>query len=100
MPQSKRSKASLPYRQPPTPVQDDALRRRLWGVGLVIVAGFSLLLARAWHLQVMQGEYFLNLSEQNRIRDRRIKSLRGKILDRYGRVLATNRPAYAVMAMP
>ena len=48
----------------------------------------------------MQGEYFLRLSEQNRLRSLRTKSLRGKILDRHGQVLADNRAAYTLMAIP
>jgi penicillin-binding protein 2 len=51
-------------------------------------------------LQIVQGEYFLHLAEQNRIRKRPIKSLRGTILDRNGHVLADNRPAYTLKAIP
>jgi penicillin-binding protein 2 len=82
------------------PAHDDALRRRLQAVGGVILLSFCLLLARVWHLQVIRGHDFLRLSEQNRLRHHRVKSLRGQILDRDGRILATNRPAYALMAMP
>lgn len=58
--------------------------------------GFAILLARTWQLQVIEGEHFLHLSEQNRLRDRPMKSLRGRILDRHGRILADNRPAYTL----
>jgi penicillin-binding protein 2 len=66
----------------------------------VILISFCLLLAQVWHLQVIRGHNFLRLSEQNRLRHHRVQSLRGKILDRDGHILATNRPAYALMAMP
>ncbi len=62
--------------------------------------GFAILLARTWQLQVIEGEHFLHLSEQNRLRDRPMKSLRGRILDRHGRILADNRPAYTLLAIP
>ena len=82
------------------PAHDDRLRRRLRAVGGIILCGFCLLLMRTWHLQVIQGSNFLQLSEQNRLRHRRVQSLRGKIVDRDGHIIATNRPAYSLMAMP
>ncbi len=88
------------YIQRPTPTQDEAFRWRLRCVLIAILLGLGLLLARSWHLQVMQGNYFLQLSENNRLRKLRVKSLRGKILDRHKRVLADNRAAYSVMAVP
>jgi penicillin-binding protein 2 len=88
------------YIQRPLPPQDDGFRRRLWGLLTVVLIGLCLLLGRTWQLQVLQGEYFLHLSEQNRLRSLRTKSLRGKILDRHGYVLADNRAAYTLMAIP
>ena len=88
------------YVQRLTPINDEGLRRRLWGLGALIVLGFTILLARVWHLQVIEGDHYLRLSEQNRLRDRPMKGLRGRILDRHGRILADNRPAYGLLAMP
>jgi len=82
------------------PAHDDALRWRLQAVAGVILISFCLLLTRVWHLQVMRGHDFLRLSEQNRLRHHRVPSLRGKLLDRDGHILATNRPAYSLIAMP
>jgi penicillin-binding protein 2 len=92
--------AGKTYLQRLTPIHDEGLRRRLWGIGALIMLGFVVLLARAWQLQVIEGARFLQLSEQNRLRDRPMKSLRGRIFDRHGRILADNRPAYALLAMP
>jgi penicillin-binding protein 2 len=88
------------YIQRPLPPSDDGFRRRLWGLMTVVLLSLCLLLGRTWQLQVLQGEYFLRLSEQNRLRSLRTKSLRGKILDRHGYVLADNRAAYTLMAIP
>ncbi|MDH3601274.1 MAG: penicillin-binding transpeptidase domain-containing protein, partial [Candidatus Tectomicrobia bacterium] len=82
------------------PARDDALRWRLQAVGGLILISFCLLLVRVWHLQVIRGHDFLRLSEQNRLRHHRVRSLRGRILDRDGRILGANRPAYALVAMP
>ncbi len=91
--------AGKTYLQRLTPINDEGLRRRLWSIGVLIMVGFAMLLARTWQLQVIEGAQFLRLSEQNRLRDRQMKSLRGRILDRHGRILADNRPAYALLAM-
>jgi penicillin-binding protein 2 len=88
------------YIQRPTSSYGETFRRRLRVLITAIFIGFFLLLARTWHLQVIQGEYFLRLSENNRLRSLRTKSLRGKILDRHGHVLADNRPAFTLMAIP
>ncbi len=92
--------AEIIYIQRPVPPHDDGFRRRLWGLMTVVLLSLCLLLGRTWQLQVLQGEYFLRLSEQNRLRSLRTKSLRGKILDRHGYVLADNRAAYTLMAIP
>ncbi len=88
------------YIQRSLPPYDDGFRRRLGALLTVVLISFCLLLGRTWQLQVMQGEYFLRLSEQNRLRSLRTKSLRGKILDRHGSVLADNRTAFTLMAIP
>src|SRR5947209_6979730 len=88
------------YIQRPLPPADEGFHRRLWGFMIIVVISFCLLLGRTWQLQVMQGDYFLRLSEQNRLRSLRTKSLRGKILDRHGSVLADNRTAFTLKAIP
>ena len=94
------SEREIIYIQRPTSSHDEALRRRVRVLLTAILVGFFLLLARTWHLQVIQGDYFLHLSENNRLRSLRTQSLRGKILDRHGHVLADNRPAFTLMAIP
>ena len=88
------------YIQRPAFAPDDAFRRRLRLLFTVMAIGLCLLVVRTWHLQVIWGNYYLRQSENNRLRSLRTKSLRGKLLDRHGRVLADNRAAYTLMAIP
>jgi penicillin-binding protein 2 len=63
-------------------------------VAAVLAGGLSLLLAGLWWVQIVSaGEYESHLETQA-YRTVRIPAVRGKILDRNGRVLAENRPQY------
>ena len=77
-----------------------AFRRRfaiaLWAV-LVL---FGLTLVRLWQLQVTEGEQYRSLSENNRIRLKRVHATRGTILDRRRQVLVDNRPSFDVTLVP
>jgi len=60
----------------------------------------AVLAVRLWQVQVLQGSYYLRLSEENRIREYTIPAPRGIIFDRRGRVLVTNRPSFTVAVLP
>src|SRR5579883_2051630 len=78
----------------------DAFERRL-GVLLAVIAGLLGVLAlRLWQVQIVQGEYYLRLSEENRLRVTPIAAPRGLIVDRRGRPLVENRPAFTVAVLP
>src|ERR1035441_7601410 len=62
----------------------------------VIAASFLILLAGYWRLQIGQHRQYLDLAERNRIRNLPAIAPRGRILDRDGRVLADNFPAFSV----
>ncbi|MEE9256602.1 MAG: penicillin-binding protein 2, partial [bacterium] len=74
----------------------DGLRRRLRVVAIVSILIFLGLFFRLWNLQIINGEKFRSLSENNRIAYRIVRSPRGLILDSAGRVLADNRPSFNV----
>ena len=75
-------------------------RRRL-GVALLIVGGaIVFLIARLWQLQVVEGEYHRTLSENNRVRLKRVNATRGLIFDRKGTLLVENRPSFDVVMVP
>jgi len=73
-----------------------------WKIALlqyVIAATFLLLLVGYWRLQIGQHHQFLDRAERNRIRNLPVIAPRGRILDREGRVLADNFPAFSVLLM-
>ncbi|MCM8797964.1 MAG: penicillin-binding transpeptidase domain-containing protein [Candidatus Omnitrophica bacterium] len=61
---------------------------------------FLFLVIFLWYYQILRGEYFSSLSEKNRIRVIPLFAERGKILDRKGRVLATQEPVLNIVANP
>src|SRR5262249_57230014 len=75
-------------------------RNRLMLAGLVIIAAFTILLARFTWLQVVQRSYYHTLAEANRISVVPVVPNRGLILDRNGEVLAANYSAYTLEITP
>lgn len=63
----------------------------------VIIAGITL---RLWYLQIVKGEYYSQKSQDNRIRNRRIRALRGIITDRHGKILADNSLGFNLQIIP
>jgi len=66
----------------------------------VVLLMFSVLFARLWYLQVVQGPKFSVMSEDNRIRLLRMKAPRGIISDTDGFVMVRNRPSFNVFLIP
>ena len=64
-----------------------------------IAASFLGLLVGYWRLQIGQHQQYMDLAERNRIRNLPIIAPRGRILDRDGRFLADNFPAFSVLLM-
>lgn len=75
---------------------EDRVRLRVTIVVLVVVTMFAVLLARLWFLQILAGEEFAEAATRNSVRIVTVEAPRGKIVDRDGRVLVTNRTALAV----
>jgi penicillin-binding protein 2 len=61
---------------------------------------FSGLIGRMYYLQVIEGEKYKTLSDENRISLKLISPKRGRILDRSGRPMAINQKNYRVMLVP
>jgi penicillin-binding protein 2 len=75
----------------------DLLKRRINIVGYTIVLLLGILTAGFWHAQVVESAHYIELADKNRIKTIPLIAPRGKILDRYGRVLADNRPSYDIV---
>ncbi|MHB8928147.1 MAG: penicillin-binding protein 2 [Bacillota bacterium] len=73
-------------------------RVNLFSVTVLLV--FVVLGGRLAYMQLVQGNHYEKLAEGNRIRRLPIEAPRGILYDRYGAVLATNRPAFAVSITP
>lgn len=66
----------------------------------VIILIFAGLITRLAYLQIVEGDFYSKRAEGNRLRILPMTAARGAIFDRNGQVLATSRPAYAVIIMP
>lgn len=69
------------------------LRRMAWAAVLILVSA-GVLGARLTLLQIVRHDHYVELSQGNRARIEPIPANRGLILDRTGKVLAENQPAY------
>ncbi len=63
-------------------------------VAMVLAAGLFILLAGLWWVQIVSAREYESHLETQSYRTVRIPAVRGKILDRNGRVLAENQPQY------
>ncbi len=76
------------------PHEDRGLEKKIYWFFGIIVTGLALLLLRAWNLQVVNEDYYLNLSENNRLRLVETPPPRGRIYDRNGALLVNNIPSF------
>jgi penicillin-binding protein 2 len=63
-------------------------------VAAAVATGLGILLVGLWWVQIVSAREYQNHLETQSYRTVRIPAVRGKILDRHGRVLAENRPRY------
>jgi penicillin-binding protein 2 len=69
---------------------------RINAVLWAIMAVFVFLAGSFWFVQGVQAEKYRGLSESNALRDIVTTAKRGLIMDRNGKILADNRPAYSL----
>jgi penicillin-binding protein 2 len=74
--------------------QQKVFTRRLAMLGGLKMALVGTLASRLYYLQVIEGEKYKLLSDENRINHRILFPPRGLIVDRFGIPLATNSPSY------
>ncbi|MEW5736083.1 MAG: penicillin-binding protein 2 [Thermodesulfobacteriota bacterium] len=78
----------------------DWYRTRVAWVFFAMMAAFAVLFIRLYQLQVLQGDEYRRLSENNCIRLQYLTPARGLVRDSRGLVLAENRPAFDVLMTP
>jgi len=80
---------------------DSGVFRKRFKIAFAVVSiMMSLLILRMWHLQVIRGDELRQRSENNSVRLRKIKPLRGLILDTNGQVLVDNQPSFDIIFVP
>jgi len=67
---------------------------------LALLAAFLVLFGRMFYLQVIEGGYYREFAENNRLRKQVILAPRGLILDRSGETLARNTASFNLVAVP
>jgi penicillin-binding protein 2 len=79
--------------------EDKVPQLRLTAVQYGIVGMFLLLIFGLWRLQVMSSEKYDAQAQANRIKEVPILAPRGKILDRYGRIIVDNYPSFSALLL-
>ncbi len=80
----------------PKPDKQSELTRTFIYINIVVVVAFALIFSRLWYLQIVKGDEFRNLSENNRIRIQEVPAPRGILFDREGVPLVDSFPAFDV----
>jgi penicillin-binding protein 2 len=100
------SRASSTSFLPPTPGVEEPYRLtpqlalRVAILGSLALVVFAALFLRLWALQILSGEQYLRVAQNNQLRTLRLEPPRGKILDRNGLALVDNRAGTAVELWP
>lgn len=76
------------------------LRSRFAVLGIVVLVVLLVLLVRLWVMQVLNGDSYAAQAQNNRIREFSLEAPRGRIFDRNGVPLVTNRSSLAVSVDP
>jgi penicillin-binding protein 2 len=64
------------------------------------IAVFFVVFLRLWYLEVLSGDRYRELANDNRVREIRVQAPRGEIVDRDGKVLVGNRTELALQVRP
>ncbi|MEW6618136.1 MAG: penicillin-binding protein 2 [bacterium] len=80
----------------PTESELERLRQRLVRLTTIIIIAFAILIVKAIYLQIIKGNYYQKVSENNRIRLIPITASRGMIYDCNGKILAQDIPSFDI----
>jgi penicillin-binding protein 2 len=73
-------------------------RGRLYAFGILVAAVFGTLAMRIWSLQLLSGDTYTKASQENMTKNTTTPAIRGRLLDRNGKVLVGNQPSLRIMA--
>ncbi|MBI2360585.1 MAG: penicillin-binding protein 2 [Deltaproteobacteria bacterium] len=79
---------------------DPHMRSRVNLLVALVSAAFLFLIGRLFFLQVIEGDRYTYLSENNRIRIKKVPGARGMVFDRKGALLVDNRPSFDLVFVP
>jgi penicillin-binding protein 2 len=74
--------------------------RRAFMIGGIQAGLFTLLGSRVYYLEVVEGQKYSTLAEENRINLRLLPPRRGQIMDRFGSPLAINQQNFRIVLLP
>ena len=72
------------------------IEKRIRTITIAVTLVFAILSLQLINLQLVNAELYKKLSEGNRVRIIPITSPRGDFIDRYGKLIVTNRPGFTV----
>ncbi len=76
------------------------MKPRIYAFYLFILILGIVLIVKLYQIQIIQGPYYKELAEGNRIRLISVSAPRGEIVDRYGKIMAKNRPSFTISVIP
>ncbi len=82
-----------------SPGESDREKRQA-GARALLVLLFLLLSGQLFYLQILKGDHYLELADENRVRPSLIRAARGVIYDRNGKVIARDRAASKIVLNP
>jgi penicillin-binding protein 2 len=82
------------------PTLTPTLAFRVAVIGGVALVMFAVIFFRLWYLQVLSGDSYEAVAQENRVREIKIQAPRGEIVDRHGQELVENRSSLSIKVTP
>jgi penicillin-binding protein 2 len=82
------------------PTLTPKLAFRVAVIGGVALVMFAVIFFRLWYLQVLSGDSYEAVAQENRVREIKIQAPRGEIVDRHGQELVENRSSLSIKVTP
>src|SRR4030043_1057233 len=80
--------------------EPDQFKNKFRMLCIIVSLALTPIVRRLWYLQVIKGDELRQRSENNSVRLRKIKSMRGLILDSGRQVLVDNQPSFDLVFVP